>query len=254
MDVLYTSNIDVIPTSIIKYPNLIEKIKKNKIFIDYLKLNNSILDIENLCDDVIYDMFKKYMVFNKENISSQTDTLQSNSLQSSKNIPVKLNLTNTLITKNYNQAEKYIKDMLTPQKLIIVNGRINKIPLRILVNTGSTYNFIYKNKILEASLNNLIDSNLNNNINSNANINGTVWYYEIDIELKKNIEYIEYATFPIKLIVLEDNKTSTKKTTNSYNTDFDMILGINFMNYYGIIINFNTNTLQMDNNIIIEFD
>ena len=66
MDELFSSQIDVN-----KYTNLIEKIKKNKIFIDFLKLNHSNIDIETLSDDAIYDMFKQYMVSNKENISSQ---------------------------------------------------------------------------------------------------------------------------------------------------------------------------------------
>ena len=206
MDGLFSSDIDDIPISMTKYTNLIEKIKKNKIFIDFLKLNHSILEIETMCDDVIYDMFKKYMVSDKENISSQSENIPTPSLTKTNNI----NLINTLITKNYNKAEKYIKNMLTPQHLIIVNGRINKIPLKILVNTASTYNFIYKNKLVEAKLDNMIDLNIKNNnmiANLNANIYGTIWYSEIDIQLRNNIEYsdYDYIIFPVNLIVLEDN-------------------------------------------------
>ena len=271
MDGLFSSDIDDIPISMTKYTNLIEKIKKNKIFIDLLKLNHSILEIETMCDDVIYDMFKKYMVSDKENISSQSENIPTPSLNKTNNINLtnipttslnktnNINLTNTLITQNYNKAEKYIKNMLTLQHLIIVNGRINKIPLKILVNTASTYNFIYKNKLVEAKLDNMIDLNLKNNnmiTNSNANIYGTIWYSEIDIQLRQNKEYYDYITFPINLIVLEDNKTSTKTANinKSYNTNFDMIIGMNFIKYYGLIINFTRNTLEMNNNIIIEFD
>ena len=249
MDELLGSPIDVN-----KYTNLIEKIKKNKIFIDFLKLNHSNIDIETLPDDAIYDMFKQYMVSNKENISSQSVNTNTNTNTPSK-LNINMNSLNTIVSKNYNQADKYIKNMLTPQNLIIVNGRINKIPLRILVNTGATHNFIYKNKVVEAKIDIMIDLNLKNN--TNANVYGTLWYYEIDIEIKKNLDRSQYTTLPINLIVLEDNKTNFRKTSNStksYNNDFDMIVGINFMRYYGLIINFNTNTLEFDNNIIINYD
>ena len=118
---------------------------------------------------------------------------------------------------------------------------------------------LYKNKVVEAKIDVLIDFNFKNNMNTNANANvyGALWYYEIDIEIKQNLEHSECTTLPINLIVLEDNKTNFNKTANltkSYNNDFDMILGINFMRYYGLIINFNTNTLEFDNNIIIDFD
>ena len=116
MDELLGSQIDVN-----KYTNLIEKIKKNKIFIDFLKLNHSNIDIETLSDDEIFDMFKQYMVSNKENISSQ-------SVNTNTNTPSKLNINmnslNTIVSKNYNKADKYIKNMLTPQNFMRYYGLI----------------------------------------------------------------------------------------------------------------------------------
>ena len=50
--------------------------------------------------------------------------------------------------------------MLKPQELIILNGKINNILIKILMNTGSTYNFIYRQKIIGSKLEKLIDTNI----------------------------------------------------------------------------------------------
>ena len=226
-------NLSTIPSN---YSYIIKKIKNNRLFIKYLKNNNSKFDICTTCEKEIIEMFKQYMIYN--NI---------NNLPNSKlNLENAVDINNEIILKNYTKADKYIKSMLKPQELIILNGKINNIPMKILVNTGSTYNFIYKNKLLGSKLEKLIDTNVKNQ-DITKKVDGSIWFYNIEIELKKNKDYYEYITLPINLIVLSDNNTKTK------DIEFDMILGMSFMKYYNVIINFNNKTLQINDDIKINF-
>jgi hypothetical protein len=226
-------NLSTIPSN---YSYIIKKIKNNRLFIKYLKNNNSKFDICTTCEKEIIEMFKQYMIYN--NI---------NNLPNSKlNLENAVDINNEIILKNYTKADKYIKSMLKPQELIILNGKINNIPMKILVNTGSTYNFIYKNKLLGSKLEKLIDTNVKNQ-DITKKVDGSIWFYNIEIELKKNKDYYEYITLQINLIVLSDNNTKTK------DIEFDMILGMSFMKYYNVIINFNNKTLQINDDIKINF-
>jgi len=131
---------------------IIEKIKNNRLFVNYINNVNTNFDIYTISDEEILVMFKQYMIYN--NISS---------IPTSKlNLENAVNMNNEIICKNYTKAEKYIKNMLKPQELIIINGKINSIPIKILINTGSTYNFIYRQKIIGSKLEKLIDTNIKN--------------------------------------------------------------------------------------------
>jgi predicted aspartyl protease len=139
---------------------------------------------------------------------------------------------NILIQSSYETAVNNIRNMILPKKLIFINGFINNIPVKVLIDTGATCSIIFKNTINKLNINYLIDNEEHNNLNGIGHeiSVGKIWYINIKLN---NINY------PVSLVV-----------SNNQINDFDIIIGINFLETYNTNINFITKTIIIDNNII----
>jgi hypothetical protein len=133
-------------------------------------------------------------------------------------------------------AVNTIPEMLIPVNMIILNGEINDLPVKILLDTGASSSVIFKNAIERLDLNELIDPEGSaelRGIGTEQSL-GNIWYTELKLE--KNI-------YPISLIC-SSNKIS----------DFDMILGVNFLQSYKAVLNFKNKTLILNDKYEIKFN
>lgn len=154
---------------------------------------------------------------------------------------------NNEIQKTFDLAHEHIPEMLFPTKLITLNGKINNIPIKILIDTGATSNCIYKTKIIQAGLENIIDENAKSVITciqSNKETFGKIWYTDIELEIITTEKNKSYAMLGINLIVIDDENKETP---------FDLILGLNFMKSNKMNIDFLTNSITLNGNIKLKF-
>lgn len=157
--------------------------------------------------------------------------------------------TNCDIEKTYKLAEENIPEMFFPTKLIILNGKINNIPIKILIDTGANISCIYKSKIIEAGLDNIVDKkakSLVTGIQSNKETYGKIWYSEIELEIMTPEKNKSYALLGLNLTIVDDE--------NIKNSPFDLILGLNFMKSYKMNIDFLTSIITLNGNIKIKFE
>ena len=142
---------------------------------------------------------------------------------------------NILIQSSFDTAISEIPQMIIPKNLIHINGKINNIPIKILIDTGATTSIIFRHSINRLNINYLIDTEEQTNLNGiGQEISiGRLWYIKLDIN-----NYL----YPVSLIVSQ-NKI----------LDYDIILGINFLQTYDSIINFKTNQLILNNIHVINY-
>ena len=62
-----------------------------------------------------------------------------------------------LIQSSFDTAINEIPEMILPQRLISINGNINNISIKILIDTGATTSIIFKHSTNRLNLNYLID-------------------------------------------------------------------------------------------------
>lgn len=165
----------------------------------------------------------------------------------------------TIINSNIELADKYIPEMLLPTNLIYLNGNINNIPIKILVDTGATTNCIFKSKIIEAGLDDLVDKYCKSNIqgiNSNDETYGKIWCTEIELENKSlnNEKICEIIRLNLQIINDDNYNENYNKNYNENYKKFDVILGLNFLKSYRANIDFATSTITLNNAIKIKFD
>jgi len=207
--------------------NIIEECEKNPLIIELFKnfcpdLNYELLDNnikKNIIEKIIGTNIKEFFKVNNE--------------------------INNKIKDNFNLGEKLISDMSLPINLIYVDGKINNIKIKILFDCGSNSNYILKSKIKEANLDEIVDINYKvkvKGLNSNKQTCGRISYTEIQF----NEEYNTF--FGLNLMIIDD--TNIEK--NKYN--FDLILGINFMKFYNVNIDFLTKIITLKTNIKIKFN
>jgi hypothetical protein len=127
-----------------------------------------------------------------------------------------------LVQSSFDTAINEISEMIIPQNLIHINGYINNINIKIIIDTGATTSIIFKHSIDRLNINYLVDveeQSYLNGIGNEISI-GRLWYAELNLD-----KYL----YPISLIVSR-NKI----------LDYDIILGINFLQTYKSLINFKT--------------
>ena len=143
---------------------------------------------------------------------------------------------NNIIQSLFDNAVSNIPNMIIPYNLININGSINNINIKILIDTGATSSIIFKHTIDKLNIKNLIDEEEQSYLNGIGNeiSIGMIWYIELEIDKK---------LYPISLIASNNNIS-----------DYDIILGVNFLHNYCSCINFKTNQLILNNNHIISFN
>lgn len=144
---------------------------------------------------------------------------------------------NEIIHQNaYELAYDTIPEMLVPVNSILVDGKINNIPIKILFDTGADLSVISNTAVDKLNMNDMIDtqaSTICKGVNGMAMTLGELWF--IELEIANNI-------FPVKLTVLR--------------TDFidcDMIIGLNFMRSYKARIDFVSNEIILNDKYHISF-
>lgn len=207
--------------------NILKIFSENNPNLD-LNLNN----LNNIDDKLIKDMVEKIV---KKKITNLDEYINNNDNEK-------------YINDNYELSDKHIYKMLENHNNLIINGRINNEPIKILFDTGATNNFIFKSKTYQYE--NIIDKK---NIYETTGLHiskktyGTIWYLEIELKTNKN----NYEKFGINLQVIEDNNINNINNIN-FNS-FDMILGLPFMMFYKANIDFETKIITLNNKIKINF-
>ena len=187
------------------------------------------LNFQNLPDDILNDILSSFKSNNNDNITSS----------------------DIIINENYEMAIMNIPEMLPPNNMIHIYGKINKVPLKILVDTGASMNYIFKSKIIKAGLDNLVDKEKAMDIygiHGNKKSYGDIWYTEIEMEINKNDN--NNPLIGLNFCVLDDENTDINEDTNS----FDAIFGLSFMKSYKTNIDFGTNTITLNNSVKINFN
>jgi len=190
------------------------------------------LDISNLDDETLYDIINQY------NTPKNVEDLDEESLRQLINNCVKQeDDCNILHEAAYEMAINNIPEMFIPSGMIILRGYINDVPLKIMLDTGASTSIIFKNAIDKTGLQDLIDKREKSELRGIGNemSPGRIWYVP-DFRLANLL-------CPISLVV-----------SNNVIRDFDMILGINFLQTYKAIINFKNKTLQLNEKYDITFN
>jgi hypothetical protein len=156
---------------------------------------------------------------------------------------------------NYLMAVEHLPETIVSSNNIILNGKINANPIKILFDCGAQSSIIFKSVVDKIGLTHLIDKSSKNyglTINNITKNHGIIWYTELDISIDK-----DFITIPTSLNVFDD--TDTIKKINELKLDFtdnfqiDVILGIDFMKMYKTTIDFNKKTICLNNSIVINF-
>ena len=218
--------------------DIISLIKQNPQIISLFKIQYPELQFEQLNDETVKDMIESMYGEPIENIVNFN---KANLIQDDTN--------DDIIEYGFRIATSNIPEMMLPSNLILLNGSINNIPVKILFDTGADSNYIYKSKVIEAGLENIVDKNNKTKIwgiNSKNEAFGRIWYAEIELQTFSPNKEESYATIGLNFIVCDDN---TETSSNAP----DIILGTSFMKSYKANIDFNTNIIILNNDIKIKF-
>jgi hypothetical protein len=134
-----------------------------------------------------------------------------------------------------NMAYDIIPEMLIQTQMIFLTGYINDKPVKILLDTGASISIIFESTIKRLNIINLVDTTEQNQLNGigkEMSI-GRIWY--IELNLNQNF-------YPISLVA-----------SSNTNTNFDIILGINFLQSYCAQINFKKKIIILNDTYIISF-
>lgn len=219
-------------------------INNNNLSEDELIINQLLNDdINNMNDSVFEQIQSTHLTQSAESKElNNTDLINSEANKLTEFVndiledESKNNQRNQLHESMYEMAMNTIPEMLIPINMIILNGELNELPVKILLDTGASSSVIFNHAIKRLSLSELIDTESSaelRGIGTEKSL-GQIWYTEL--KLNGNI-------YPISLIA---STTQIK--------EFDMILGINFLQSYGAVLNFKTRTLTLNDKYEIKFN
>lgn len=141
------------------------------------------------------------------------------------------NQTNILLCDAaYEMAITNIPEMLNPSKMIILNGYINKKPLRILFDTGASISVIFAHIVERLDLLELVDKRYESQLagigKEQSMCSGKLWYIELELN---------NCIYPISLTV-----------SNNKIDQFDMILGMNFLQLYNVQFDYQNKRIKLN--------
>ncbi len=220
------------------------------------------LDPELLADmmlNIAFDMNSKNIKkketnpSNSTNIINMSDNKKSDSDDKDSNFMV-----SELIQENFLLANELIPEMgMVPTELIYLKGKLNGLPINIILDSGAQSSVTFKSIVDKAGLDYLVDKK---SIHYTIGVNdiqmsyGVIWYIDLELEIANN----QYASIPITLDINDDTNLKTKqkefdiKKTNS--KPIDVLLGINFLKAYRAVINFNKRTITLNDSIVINYN
>jgi len=196
--------------------NIKNQYEENQYSEQYSCVNNMSLDDQIIINELLNEDI------NNTDIINTPDIIQNNSI-------------NQLHQASYEMALNIIPEMLVPINMIILNGEINDIPIKILLDTGASSSIIFNSTIERLNFSDLIDTEEKSElqgIGKEMSL-GRLWF--VELKLDNNI-------YPISLIVSNNNINN-----------FDMILGINFLQSYKAQIDFKHRCLTLNDRYKIDF-
>ena len=257
--------------------------------------------LENILENIAYDDSKKiisiendmYNKINQSNDNIQLKTIGANNNNNNNNNNIQNNnLTqknkpNEFVKQNIMMADDIIPEMSLSSNLIYLKGKLNGIPIKIMVDTGASSCVIFKSVVEKCGLDYLVDSSTSIMIQGAHGMKptlGTLWYFEVEIDISpdknnlsdnKNNKKNTSVSIPIGAEIIDDSETIKankiiqehmkkideligntnnlpKKDLNSH--DFDIIFGMTFLKSYRANIDFFSMTLTLNNNIKIKFN
>lgn len=121
-----------------------------------------------------------------------------------------------IINENYDMANQIIPEMFVPSNLIYLKGKINNIPVNIMVDTGASCCFTYKSVIERCGVNYLIDKSSKKMIQGVHGIKpslGMIWFLDIELcvdlsntDADDEINKSNYVSIPIMVDVNDDTE------------------------------------------------
>lgn len=145
---------------------------------------------------------------------------------------------NPIIEENYLMATELIPELIEPGDLIVTKGKLNKVPVNILFDSGCQCSTTFTSVIKQAKLQDLVDKSAitySNGIGGPTSTCGIIWYTELEFDIGSNIT----INLPIKLSILD-------KPNNS----IDILLGTDFLKLNNGIIDFNQKIIRLGEHII----
>jgi hypothetical protein len=174
-----------------------------------------------------------------------------------------------VIEQNYLMANEIIPEMFVSNDLIYLKGRLNKIDVNILIDSGCQTSTIFKSTTDRANLDYIIDKKactICQGVGGLTKTYGMLWFTELEIETESESD--KFVTVPIKLSVVDN----TKKNDLEQELDnikmeqdelielveeknkLDLLLGIDFMKAYKAIVNFNKKIITLNDSIVINYN
>lgn len=138
------------------------------------------------------------------------------------------------INENYIKSYQEIPEFFIPKKMIYIRGKINNQELKFLLDTGAKVSLINKSLAKALKIDHLIDKKYQGKLRGvgTDNIAGKIHYTEI---------LFDFGIIPTSLIVGD-------------NEDLVPILGMDFIQSYGLIIDFKTRKVLIGNNSLEMFE
>lgn len=212
----------------------------------------------NNLDEKTFDLIVKFKsIYPDIDISSLDDELLQNMIDNILNHNI-INKSDEIIDKNLLMAHDLIPEMLIPYNLINLEGKINNVPIKIMIDTGASACFAYKSIIEKCNLEYLIDKSsciLAQGAHGINNSIGTIWF--LDIELNISNDMHNFASIPITVNILDDTeiiKHNNKNIKHDNKNNIELVLGMNFLKSYKVNIDFSSRTLTLNNSIKIIFN
>lgn len=193
---------------------------------------------------------------NKKSIIQLNPDLESDNESEDKSNNLDKEEVDELILQNYLLANELIPEMFVPSDLIHLKGRLNGVPINIIVDSGAQGSVSFKSVIDRAGLDYLVDKKSTHytiGVNDIKKSYGMIWYIDLELEIKNN----QYASIPIALDITDDTNIKIKeqdlKIKTSNPNPMDMLLGINFLKAYKANINFSKRTITLNDSITINY-
>lgn len=252
-------------------PELFEDIMKNIAKDEY----NKLLNVKKQLNEIDHiDQIQQVEQTGQTGQTGQTEQIEQTE-----------QINQEIIDENYDMANQIIPEMFVPSNLIYLKGKINNIPINIMIDTGASCCFTYKSVVDRCGIDYLIDKSskkMIQGVHVTKQSLGMIWF--LDIELCTDLT--NYVSIPIMVDVNDDTeqikadnlvKEKVKKIKEIVGTNdkifelekvnqmcedmkksitdykLELILGINFLKSYRANIDFGSMTMTLNNDIKIKF-